>query len=88
MPRNKPDMKKLQQEVDSFNRRFAVGDPVDYLEVIEEGKAQRLRTRTPAQILSGHTAVVWLEGKSGCVCCSHCFMPRAASVAGTQGDQR
>ncbi|WP_256701045.1 hypothetical protein [Caballeronia sordidicola] len=29
-------------------------------------------TRTPAEVLSGHTAVVWLDGKSGCVAVSHC----------------
>jgi hypothetical protein len=75
MPRPKPNLKKLEQEVAAFNRRFQVGDDVDYMEVIDSGKVQRLRTRTPAQILSGHTAVVWLEGKSGCVCCSHCFLP-------------
>jgi hypothetical protein len=68
--------KNLEREVAAFNRRFAVGDAVDYYEVINLGQPQRLRTRTPAQILSGHTAVVWLEGKSGCVCCSHCFMPQ------------
>jgi hypothetical protein len=66
---------KLQGEVDSFNRRFRVGDPVDYLEVIEEGKAERLTVASPAYIMGGHTAVVHLMGKAGCVACSHCFMP-------------
>jgi hypothetical protein len=75
MPRNMPDPKKLAQEVVAFNRRFAVGDEVDYYEVIGLGESRRLRTRTAAEVLSGHTAVVWLDGKSGCVCCSHCFMP-------------
>ena len=71
----KPNIKKLEQEVAAFNRRFSVGDPVDYYEVVESGEVQRLTTRSDAQILSGHTAVVWLNGKSGCVACSHCFMP-------------
>jgi hypothetical protein len=79
MPRQKPNLKKLEQEVAAFNRRFAVGAEVDYFEVIGDGKAKRLRTRTPAQVLGGHTAVVWLEGKSGCVCCSHCFAPSGAA---------
>jgi hypothetical protein len=43
---------KLQGEVDSFNRRFRVGDPVDYLEVIEEGKAERLTVASPAYIMA------------------------------------
>ena len=75
----KPNIKKLEQEVAAFNRRFSVGDPVDYYETVDDiehtGISHRYATRTPAQILSGHTAVVWLDGKSGCVCCSHCFMP-------------
>lgn len=66
---------QLQREVDSFNAQFPVGSQVDYYEVVGEGAPQELRTRTPAEVLSGHTAVVWLEGKSGCVCCSHCFAP-------------
>jgi hypothetical protein len=73
--RTKPNLKKLDQEVAAFNRRFSIGDEVDYYEVIDSGESKRYRTRSEAQILSGHTAVVWLEGKSGCVCCSHCFMP-------------
>jgi hypothetical protein len=73
MPR--PSLKKLEAEVRAFNNRVRVGDEVDYFEVIDVGASQRYRTRSEAQILSGHTAVVWLEGKSGCVCCSHCFLP-------------
>jgi hypothetical protein len=73
--RAKPNLKKLEAEVRAFNNRIRIGDEVDYYEVIETGGSKRYRTRTEAQILSGHTAVVWLEGKSGCVCCSHCFLP-------------
>lgn len=68
-------MSKLEDEVNNFNRRFPLGTEVDYFEVLGIGPAQRHRTRSHAQVLSGHTAVVWLEGKSGCVCCSHCFAP-------------
>ena len=66
---------KLAAEVAAFNRNVSVGDEVDYFEVIEDGVSKRYKTRSPAEVLSGHTAVVWLEGKSGCVCCSHCFLP-------------
>lgn len=72
-------LQKLEQEVAAFNRRFSVGDPVDYYETRDDidrtGQSKRYHTRTPAQVLSGHTAVVWLEGKAGCVVCSHCFLP-------------
>jgi hypothetical protein len=61
-----------QKEVDSFNARVNVGDSVEYSEVIGMGTPVAYRTRTAAEVLSGHSAVVWLEGKSGCVCVSHC----------------
>jgi hypothetical protein len=41
------------------------GDAVAYRD--DFGKAIITRTRSPASVLSGHTAVVWIEGKSGCV---------------------
>lgn len=61
-----------QKEADAFNAAFKVGDEVIYHEVIGEGEPQRFRTRTEAQVLSGHSSVVWLIGKSGCVHTSHC----------------
>lgn len=73
--RKKPTKAQLEHQVAAFNRQIAVGDEVDYFAVIEDGVSQRYKTRSPAEVLSGHTAVVWLEGKSGCVACSHCFMP-------------
>lgn len=63
---------KPEREADEFNERFAVGDLVGYSELIGE-KLTPYRTRTEASVLSGHTAVVWLEGKAGCVCVSHCM---------------
>ena len=62
---------KPEREADEFNERFAVGDLVGYSELIV--KLTPYRTRTEASVLSGHTAVVWLEGKAGCVCVSHCM---------------
>lgn len=64
-----------QKAVDAFNSRFKIGDEIVYHEVIGDGKPQRLRTRTEAQVLSGHSPVVWLEGKCGCVHVTHCFPP-------------
>ncbi|QGZ56704.1 hypothetical protein [Paraburkholderia acidiphila] len=59
-------------EADAFNHRVKVGQFVDYRSHLPDGPITRYRTRTEASVLSGHTAVVWLEGKSGCVCVSHC----------------
>lgn len=60
-----------QQEADDFNARFEVGAWIGYCEVIGDPLTP-YRTRTEASVLSGHTSVVWLVGKVGCVCTSHC----------------
>jgi hypothetical protein len=56
-----------QRECDRFNALVAVGTDVEYHPVIGEPKWRVRKTRTPASVLSGHTAVVWLEGEAGCV---------------------
>jgi hypothetical protein len=58
--------------VAEFNERVKVGDTVAYSEVIGMGIPRLLKTRSAAEILSGHTAVVWLDGNSGCVATTHC----------------
>lgn len=60
-----------QKAVDDWNARVRVGATVEYSEVRGD-PAETFTTSTPAEVLSGHTAVVWLNGKSGCVCISHC----------------
>lgn len=72
---------RLQAEVDAFNARLPVGGEVDYFEY-EGAPVKRFKTRTEAQILSGHTAVVWLAGKAGCVCVSHCLPVNPEAGAG------
>jgi hypothetical protein len=67
--KRRPDPAKL---VADFNERVKVGGTVAYSEVIGMGMPTLYKTRTPAEVLSGHTAVVWLEGKSGCVAVTHC----------------
>jgi hypothetical protein len=74
---SRPFMSKVQQlsaaekEVAAFNKRFKIGDEVIYTGY-PGATPHRLTTRTEASVLSGHTAVVWLNGKSGCVAVSHC----------------
>ena len=60
-----------EQEVAEWNAKVAVGDTVEY-RGHPEAEPQTFTTRTPAEVLSGHTAVVWLNGKSGCVCVDAC----------------
>jgi hypothetical protein len=68
----KKTLEQLQRDCAIFNRAFPVGSEVLYESVIGVTGAARYTTRTEASILSGHTAVVWLEGKSGCVAIDHC----------------
>ncbi|MEK7342472.1 MAG: hypothetical protein AABZ73_01470 [Pseudomonadota bacterium] len=55
---------ELQRQVDAFNARYSVGQPV----ILQRDTGEPLRTvtRSEAQILSGHSAVIWVEGVSGC----------------------
>ncbi len=59
----KPNLKKIQAEVDRFNNTYNVGDKV-MLKVSEGIKEVTVKNR--ATILGGHSAVGWFEEVSGC----------------------
>nr|WP_315242165.1 hypothetical protein [uncultured Albidiferax sp.] len=63
--------KSPDQQVADWNNAVHVGQAVDYRGFPDDAP-QRFKTRTLASVLSGHTAVVWLEGKSGCVTLESC----------------
>jgi hypothetical protein len=54
-----------------WNRTFPVGTVVRYWTGVREGIGKVSTTRTEAEVLSGHTAVVWLNNESGCLALSH-----------------
>ena len=58
---------RLEREVAEWNRRHGVGALVKYHRIIGEGEGVATKTRSEAWVLSGHTAVVMVEGVSGCV---------------------
>lgn len=61
-----------QADVDAFNETVPVGTLVRYWKMAREGEPSGTsKTSTMASVLSGHTAVVWIEGCSGCVALSH-----------------
>lgn len=72
-----PRKSNPQNEVDAWNAKVKVGDTVSYAEVIGLTESKQYKTATAAEVLSGHTAVVWLEGKRGCVAISHCTLAQA-----------
>jgi hypothetical protein len=60
----RPDAKTLEQQCAAFNARHPVGSGVVVRK--DDGTGILTETRSKAQVLSGHTAVIWLEGMSGC----------------------
>lgn len=92
MKRNESAIPRMKPEVAAhkFNRQFPVGTLVDYwrgareIDGVELTPSGRGRTRSKATVLSGHSAVVWIEGCSGCVALTHvCPLPEGP----TNGDQ-
>jgi len=79
--RNLNRQASLQRQCDRFNARHPVGTEVHYHPIIGGPHgSETYRTSTPAQLLSGHTPVVWLEGKSGCVALSAVTPANAESL--------
>lgn len=54
----------MQSIVEAFNKRNPPGTVV--MMVKDLGQQVETRVRYPAEVLSGHTPVVWLEGVTGC----------------------
>lgn len=65
MTYRKPNVAKMQAGCDAFNALYPVGTEVT---VKLDGRDEpfKTKTRSSAQILSGHSAVIWLENVSGC----------------------
>lgn len=64
-------MMELLRLVDDWNEHHPVGTQVRYWKGVREGDGRISRTRSRAQVLSGHTAVVWVEAEAGCIALSH-----------------
>ena len=64
-PRRSP-----KEAVDEFNLRFPVGSEV-MLKKDGVPEPVRTKTRSEAFVMCGHSAVVFLEGVSGCYLISH-----------------
>lgn len=57
--------------VEKWNDTYCVGQLVEYWSFVREGEGVRAVTITKAYLLSGHTAVVCVSGKSGCIALTH-----------------
>lgn len=59
-----PDPKMLALQVENWNLKHQVGTDVTVRK--DSGEVVVTKTRSQAQVLSGHSAVIWLEGIAGC----------------------
>ncbi len=61
------------KQVHDFNRTNPIGTAVEFWPGVRDrySKGKLGRTATQAQVLGGHTAVVWIEGHVGCVALTH-----------------
>ncbi|GAF84150.1 unnamed protein product [marine sediment metagenome] len=64
-------IKVMQAKVEAFNKRNPVGTKV--IVVKDLGEQVETKVRYPAEVLSGHTPVVWLDGISGCYLLNRVF---------------
>ena len=55
---------KIHAACDKFNAAHQVGAAVSV--ELDSGEVRETVTTSEAQVLSGHSAVIWLDGISGC----------------------
>jgi alpha-ketoglutarate-dependent taurine dioxygenase len=64
MSRRPQSAAQLQAACDKFNATHQVGAAVTVQ--LDGGEIRETVTTSEAQVLSGHSAVIWLKGVSGC----------------------
>jgi len=62
--KRKPTPKRVEAKVERWNRRYPVGTPV--IVQRDNGDLYTTRTRSEASLLPSGTAVIWVDGISGC----------------------
>lgn len=60
-----PNLHDLLEVVRKWNAEYPIGTVVDVQEDFKDAPT-RTTTRSVAQVLSGHSVVIWLDGISGC----------------------
>jgi hypothetical protein len=80
-PKPQSEAQLLRQCAD-WNARWPIGTEVRYHPVQGEAHFSRHLTTSEAYVLSGHTAVIFLDSHSGCVSLDHC-VPLQSANAGT-----
>ena len=61
-----------QKDADAFNKEHPVGTLVNYWGMEKKGPPSGTgKIKHLATVLSGHTAVAWIEGARGCYAVTH-----------------
>jgi hypothetical protein len=68
----RPTAAQLQKQCDNWNAKHPVGTVISFEEFIGDGETHRSASSDEAHVFGGHTAVIFLEGKSGFVDLEHC----------------
>ena len=66
-----PTLAELEAQLHAFQKIAPPGTLVRYWKGVREGEPTGYGKLRLADILSGHTAVAWIEGCSGCVALTH-----------------
>lgn len=66
-----PSLAQMQEAVDAFNAVHKVGDPLWAYRGPHGENPIAVTLRAPAEILSGHTPVAWVNGATGCIALTH-----------------
>lgn len=60
------NLQTMQKQCDDFNIRYQVGQSIKFWTGPREGNpTHEGAIRFPAEVMGGHTPVVWVEGKGG-----------------------
>ncbi|MBP2230784.1 hypothetical protein J2847_004093 [Azospirillum agricola] len=60
----RPTLSQLQAQVEAWNADHPIGSPV--VVRLDTGETRHTITRSSAYVLSGHSAVIFLDGIRGC----------------------
>lgn len=77
----RPNVAKLQKQCDDWNAAHPVGTPVQV--TLDSGDVRGTVTRSAAEVLSGHSSVIWLTGVRGCY-----LLDRVKALAHQVGEQQ
>lgn len=70
---------QLQAQCDKWNAVNPVGTAIAFENIRGQGTTHTGKTTSEAQVMGGHSAVLWFDGKSGAVSLDHCM---AVDVSG------